>query len=89
MIITGIYKGSKRKDYDFVNSKGESIKGTSNTAFIECDDEGMNPDERLQSIKLPSSDYVCVSEVGKKVSWIYSVRGNKMVLVSETSLKKV
>jgi len=89
MLISGIYKGQKKKAYDFKDKDGKEVKGVSNTAFIEVDDDMLSPDERLKALKCPDAEYVCSSVIGKKTTWSYDVlKSGKLKLISETPLLK-
>lgn len=87
MILNGVFKGSKRKAYNFLNDKGEEVKGITNVAFIEQVDEFLAVDERLVKVKLPDTDYVCSSKDGQTVSWLVSSKFGKISLVSEKLAK--
>lgn len=83
MVLSGIYKGDRKKPYNFKNSKtGEPVVGTSHNGYVEVEDRNLDPDQLVKKVKI-NLDYEIKAKVGELVNWSIDVRNDALILVEE------
>lgn len=86
--IKGIFKGVKRREYDFKNAKGEPVQGVSHKAYLEMEDSNLTPDECLKEIKLSTPNFVPSAKKGEAVEWVIDInKSGQIILISENQKK--